>query len=685
MSLNREQLLEYAIGRAESEDVFRADCEIIIYLLDHCQITVPEQNRFFVRVNCDGIQREIYRIRKIPYQQLFKEHGLLDGIRSKAYTGTNDFGHTSVCWDTLLVVGIFGLLQRLEDLEVQHKDDPRMKAFYGSLLGVYGAVFRFLNRVEEVARACGKDEMADGILHLISGSPRTMFEAMQTVFIYYTLQQMFDGTPLRTLGRLDGSLFPYYIGREQEDLFCDFLRELDWIKADANLPFALGGTAPDGKNLVNGLSYLLLDCYKKLDTKNVKLHILCSEKTPKEFILSALDSVRNGKNSIVFLSDEKVIESLVRQGADPVDAANYHVVGCYECCADQEIPCTCNARVNLPKALELTLNHGADQLTGKAILAPDETEFKTFDDLYGRFLSVAQELCRRAMKATDLIEANYKYIHASPIFTSTNLHALHRGGDVYVDNAAKYCNSSLNAIGLATAVDSLVAVRKLVYEDQTLTLPELMEILKSDWEGKEPLRLLIRNRFPKYGNGDPSVDALAGEITDALYKAVGGVPNAKGGIWRLGLFSINWRWEFGKATGASADGRRSKEPLSQNSGASFGCDRKGATAHLLSVAALDTSKTPNGTIVDLDLHSSAVKGENGLATMYATLKTYFDLGGFAVHYNVLDTEILKDAKLHPDRYPNLQVRLCGWNVLFSSLSEAEKDEFIARSVKEAAV
>jgi len=679
MSLNREQLLEYATARAETDDVFGTDCEIIIYLLDHCQITVPEQNRFFVRVNCDGVQREIYRIRKIPYQQLFKEHGLLEGIRCKAYTGANDFGHTSICWDTLLSVGVYGLFKRLEALSEQYKDDGRMQAFYGNLLDVYGAVFRFLNRAEEGARVCGKDEMADGIRHLMGGAPRTMFEAMQTVFIYYTLQQMFDGTPLRTLGRLDGSLYPYYVGREQEDLFCDFLWELDWIKADANLPFALGGTDPEGKNLVNDLSYLLLDCYRKLDTRNVKLHLLCSEKTPKEFILSALDSVRHGKNSIVFLSDEKVIESLLRQGADPVDAANYHVVGCYECCADQEIPCTCNARVNLPKALELTLNHGVDQLTGKAILAPDETEFKTFDDLYGRFLSVAQELCRRAMKATDLIEANYKHIHASPVFTSTNLNALHRGGDVYVDNAAKYCNSSLNAIGLATVVDSLVAIRKLVYEDQTLTLPELMEILKSDWEGKEPLRLLIRNRFPKYGNGDPSVDVLAGEITDALYEAVGGVPNAKGGIWRLGLFSISWRWEFGAKTGASADGRRSGETLSQNSGAAFGADREGVTAHLDSVCAIDTSKTPNGTIVDLDLHTSSVKGENGLNAMYATLKTYFEKGGFAVHYNVLDTEILKAARRDPSAYPNLQVRLCGWNVLFSTLSDAEKDEFIARS------
>jgi len=252
---------------------------------------------------------------------------------------------------------------------------------------------------------------------------------------------------------------------------------------------------------------------------------------------------------------------------------------------------------------------------------------------------------------------------------------------LYCDYAAKYNNSSVNAIGLATAVDSLAAIRKAVFEDKILTLDEFIEILKSNWEGKEPLRLLIKNKFPKFGMNDKKTDAIAKDIVDVLSGAVSGKPNVKGGIYRLGLFSIDWRWEFGRKTAASANGRKAGETLSQNTSATFGADRDGATAHLLSVSAIDSSKTPNGTIVDIDLHSSSVRGENGLKTLISTLRTYFELGGFAVHYNVLDTEILKDAKLNPEKYPNLQVRLCGWNVLFSSLSEKEKDEFIARSIR----
>lgn len=196
------------------------------------------------------------------------------------------------------------------------------------------------------------------------------------------------------------------------------------------------------------------------------------------------------------------------------------------------------------------------------------------------------------------------------------------------------------------------------------------------------MRCCLKNNFPKFGAGNTFADGLAKHIIERLSEVINGRPNVKGGVWRLGTFSIDWRWDFGKHTHATANGRKAGETLSQNTSASFGADKEGATAHLLSVSAFPHTHTPNGSIADIDLHSSAVRGENGITALYSTLKTYFERGGLAVHYNVLDTETLKKAKQDPSAYPNLQVRLCGWNVLFSSLSEKEKDEFIARSIKE---
>lgn len=685
MALTREQLLEYALHHLEIKgeaDVLRADCDIITFLFDNCTITVPEENRFFVSVNVEGILTQTYRRRiETSFSSLISENNLTSGFTHLAYTGAYDFSHTTTEWDNVIKLGIFGLRERIL---AYAKKNTEKKRFYENILRVYDAALRFIKRAADVAKAVGKEEMGDGLLHLTCGAPENLFEAMQTTIVYYVMQHMFDGTFLRTLGRLDGLFYSFYIKEsenEAKDLLLDYFKEIDRLQAPSNIPFAICGTDVDGNSLTNALSYALLETYKKAKTNNTKLHLLCSENTPEDIVQKALDGVRNGNNSIVFMSDEKIIESLKKLGATHEDVVDYHVVGCYECGARGELTSSCNARVSLIKALEYAINGGRDILTGEIVGLENAGDFKNYEELYSEFERQLVYLCDRAMKATDLYEERYYAIHSAPILSGTYISALEKGGDLYTEYTAKYNNSSVNAIGLATTVDSLAAIKQLVFEERKMSLQAFLEILKENWKGNEPLRLYIKNRLPKFGQGDKHVDAIAKNIVNKLSESISGKPNAKGGIYRLGLFSIDWRWAFGEKAAASSDGRFAHETLSQNTSASFGMDKNGATAHLISVSEIDASNTPNGTIVDIDLHSSSVSGENGLRAMLSSLKTYFERGGFSVHYNVLDTEILKDAKKHPEKYPNLQVRLCGWNVLFSTLSEKEKDEFIARSMK----
>ena len=687
MALSREELIAYIENTNEIKgdcDVLAQDCKNIIFLLDNCEITVPESNRFFVDVNSAAIQEHICDLRKKAYYSDIEESYLSVGEETLAYTGSYDFSHTTAEWESVISLGISGLRKRISEYGEKNKDDKKKQRFYREISKVYDAALRFMKRASEVAMENGKTEMAAGITNLTEKAPSNLFEAMQTTIVYYVLQHMFEGTYLRTLGRLDSLFYPFIKDEDEssvKELLIDFLKEIDRLNAPANIPFAIGGTDCSGNSLINKLSYLILEAYTNAGTNNTKFHLLCSENTPNDIISNALDAVRKGNNSIVFMSDGKIIESLEKMGEKHEDAVNYHVVGCYECGGEGELTCSCNARVNIPLALELALNNGKTMLTDKQVGPENNGCFDSYDALYAEFKKQLVYMCNCAMKITDICEVHYKHVHSAPILSGTYTSALEKGGDLYCDYAAKYNNSSVNAIGLATAVDSLIAIKKAVFEDKLLTLNEFVNILKSDWKGKEPLRLLIKNKFPKFGMNDGKTNALAKDIVDVLSGAVSGKPNVKGGIYRLGLFSIDWRWEFGRKTAASANGRKAGETLSQNTSATFGADRDGATAHLLSVSAIDSSKTPNGTIVDIDLHSSSVRGENGLKTLISTLRTYFELGGFAVHYNVLDTEILKDAKLNPEKYPNLQVRLCGWNVLFSSLSEKEKDEFIARSIR----
>jgi len=686
MESNREKLMEYAkqhLQIGEDRDVLQNDCDILVYLLEHCEITVPKTNRFFVQVDCAEIMNYLTWERCDGFRQEIIDAGLAEGEEVLAYTGLIDISHTTPEWENVISLGFVGIRNRVRKYAEINSGDAGKQRFYSNVIRIYDAIIYFLKRAAEKAKDCGKQEMAEGLEALTRREPRNLYEAMQMSIGYYVVQHMFEGTYLRTLGRLDKLFYPYYVQEEKgnaQKLILDYLQEIDRLEAPSNIPFAIGGTDGNGGSIVNPLSYVLLEAYKDAGTTNTKFHILCSKDTPASLIEKAFEGIREGNNSMVFMSDPKIIEILEKFEEDREDAVNYHIVGCYECGGNNELTCTTNGRVNLVKALEFALNQGKDMLSGKQVGLATDSHFMSYEQLYEEYKRQLVYLCECSMKMVNLYERHYREIHAAPIMSGTYQSALEKGGDLYCDYAAKYNNSSVNGIGLATATDALAAIKKLVFEDRVVTLERLVEILKTNWAGEEPLRLLIKNKYPKYGNGLPETDAIARDIAAVFADAIYGKPNAKGGKYRPGLISINWRWEFGEKTAASADGRLHGETLSQNVSASFGADREGATAHLLSTAAIDYTKVPNGTVVDIDLHTSAVRGTNGLKTLVSTLKTYFEMGGFAVHYNILDTEVLKAAKKNPEKYPNLQVRLCGWNVLFSSLSEKEKDEFIARSV-----
>ena len=688
MALTREKLIEDIIAKfldkGDEPDVLKANSECIAYILDNCEITIPQENTYFGRINSESILKDdLFPLRRPAVRQKMIDAGLLAGQKVWAHIGNYDFGHTNAEWQTIFSLGIPGLRDRAVRFLARPENDASQKRFYENVIFVYDAAIRFMLRMAENADKAGKPQMAQGLRNLTEKAPQNLFEAMQLSILWYHLQSVTECTILRTLGRLDKLYFPFWVMEDREkaaDMIREFLLEIDRLDAPANMPYAVGGTDDHGHDQINELSYEFLRLYKELAPPRVKFHILVTDNTPVDYIASAMDGIRSGCNSIVFMSDSKIIESLEKIGIEHEDAVNYHVVGCYECGGEGEIASTCNGRISIPKALEYALNDGIDVLTGYQVGLPVENEIRTFEDLMTEFRRQLAWLCRRSIQATNIFEAGYAELHAAPFLSSTYTHAMEQGKDVYCGYGAKYNNSSINGIGIATAADALYALKKIVFEEKRFTLEQFNNILLSDWEGQEALRLTIKNKFPKFGQNDEQVDSIAADISRTLAKNISGVPNVKGGVYRLGLLSIDWRWKAGAKTPATADGRRSGETFSQNASAAFGADKEGATAHLLSAAKLDASNTPNATIIDIDLHSSAVRGENGLNSMVSALLTFFKAGGFSVHYNVLDTETLKKAKENPEAYPNLQVRLCGWNELFNSLTEKEKDDFIARSM-----
>ena len=212
-----------------------------------------------------------------------------------------------------------------------------------------------------------------------------------------------------------------------------------------------------------------------------------------------------------------------------------------------------------------------------------------------------------------------------------------------------------------------------------LSLSELARILRNNWEGEKLLRARIRRSPHKYGNNDPEADTYSAAMAHFFANKVNNVPNEKGGVYKAIFHSARGFIRHGLATGALPDGRRAGEELSKNASASMGQNREGATAAILTTTKLDATGFTSDAALDLGLLPSAVQGEDGLEAMYGLVATFMKRNGHALHINVFNAETLRDAQANPDKYQDLQIRVCGWNVLWNNINKVEQDKFILQA------
>ena len=654
--------------------------ELLCYIFEHAQLELTCAARFADRINHGGIIEQVRREWSKVWSQSFGE--LLSktavGNRLGAYSGTDDFGHTCPDWESLLSLGFKGCAERLEKAAANASDPT----FFKSCALAYRGLVRLCERFAALAERLGSIEMRDNFTALAEREPCSLYEAMQLIALVYRTITHIECEPVRSLGRLDKLLLPYCRSESEEDireLFRYFLTRFNDKSIAANIPLTLGGCDIASSADTEKLDLLILDVYQSLDIPSPKIQLRVADNTPTTVVDKALALIIGGSNSIVLCNDRIVIDGLERLGHTHDDAVNYVMIGCYEPASmGCEIPCTCNGRVSLAKAVETAINGGCDLVTGERLGPECPLDFDSFDELFAETKRQAAAFAVTSAERTTDLETLYPYVNPSPLLSGSMTCCLESGKDVY-EGGARYNFSSINIFGTATAADSLAAIKRLVFDDKSLTLAELREILKSDWRDHEKLRLICKNRMPKYGCRDEEVDRIASELLCATADIINGRPNGRGGSFRAGAFSIDWRVEYGKKTAASADGRRQGEPLSKNLCASDGCDRMGVTAMIASACRINSSELVNGAVLDLVLHPTAVSGEDGLAAMRGLVSTFMREGGAEIQFNIFSPESLREAQKNPEKYATLQVRLCGWNVYFVNLSKNDQDEFIRAS------
>lgn len=673
--------------------------EVISYILRNAQIEVNPLEWFADKINHGGIVVEIRTMWKEEVDSNEMKNCLEKNKSAQeqmVYTGDADFSHTSPDWNAIMKLGIAGLLGRVRTEKNKKGSagelNEEQRDFYASCEIVYTAVIEFLKRMAAEARRLSTisekmEYVAESLENLSVSAPKNIHEAMQLTFIFYYLQTYLEGENVRSLGGLDDLYYEFYkndleCGKYSKEQIKELIKYCFYkyyaLEANSNTPFYLAGMDKEGNGILNELSYLLLETYGELNIHDPKLHIRCYEGISDDFLKKALELIRNGNNSIVFMNDPVVIEGLMKLGQKEEEARCYVPVGCYEPASmGKEVPCSCNGRINASKAVELAVNHGEDLLTGEKYWECEENS-TSFEEFYAAVKDNLVNAIERTIEIINGYERHYEKIVHSPLFSATMSEAVERGKDVY-HGGAKYNNSSINVIGIADAVDSIIAVKKAVFEEKAVSLAEFADILKHNWKDHTELQRRCKNVYPKYGNNLEEADSIMVDLTDFISERINHRENGRGGKYRCGFFSIDWYIPFGEKTGASPNGRMAGEPLSKNMCAVVGQDKQGVTNLIHTVTKTDYTKIPNGTVLDLMLHTSAVQGKEGIDAMLGILKVYLKRRGIALQMNVLNPQILKKAQRNPEHYATLQIRLCGWNVYFVNLSRQEQDEFIRRA------
>lgn len=625
-------------------------------------------------------------------------------------------GHITVDYERVIKKGFLGLK---EDIEAEFGNvdfgaPGGLKKHYllRAMLSGCDAAIHFAKRYAEEAerlaaeeddpiRRVELEEIAEVCRHVPAHPAKSFREALQSFWFVHVMLNLETNSYAIGPGRLDQYLYPYYradidAGRLTPDQARELLACL-WIKFNELTVVKEGGTAkasttyndfqnvnlagqtPDGRDATNELSYLCLDVAGALKLPQPQIAALISEKTPDRFLRKACQVISLGFGLPAVFNEEEKTAALLHKGKSLEDARRGGINGCVELVVQGKDMMASSGYFNLPKCLELALNNGVNPLTGGQ-LGPrtgDPSQLETFDQLLEAFRQQVEHGV--GMKAVYDGIARQTYAEFCPVpFTSLFVSDCMEKGLDFHAGGAHYNLPLMCGVGTGTMADSLAALKKVVYEDQAIALPELLQALKDNFEGHEQLRQLLLNRVPKWGNGDDYVDSLAHQVvalfTDELEKH----RNEQGVRYSANMIPTTTHIWFGDLTGATPDGRLAHTPQSDGISPVHGMDQKGPTALLHSMSRLDHERCC-GTLLNMKFHPSGLSSVDELNKLANMIRTYFKLGGHHIQFNVLSAETLLAAQQRPDEYRDVIVRVAGYSDYFVRLSKDTQDEIIART------
>lgn len=637
----------------------------------------------------------------------------------------NGYGHTAYDLRKLFKIGLKGIVkeckERLETVDLTTNEGIEAKLFYEAIIIECDAVIAFARRYSETAKKHAAEEtdeirkqellkIADVCSWVPENPARDTWDALQdVVFMQLLIQTETNGDSVSP-GRLDQYLYPYYVedinngtydnDTVQELLDCLWLKFNEVIKVQDSesihihpgFPMTpnltIGGQTEKGENAVNELSYLMLNAQEHIRLTNPQFTVRTFAGTPFEFKKRVTEVIKLGTGMPAIFGDDQCINAMdyYFDGKMPIEnLRDYAIVGCIEL-APRGFQGRVNAGfLNVARIVDLALNNGRDRLTGEmlGLETGDPSRFESFDELFAAVQKQFEYIVHHQVINAAVVDKIQRE-NTPHIFLSSLIEGCIENGKDMTWGGSTFGATPILQVGLATASDSLAAIKKLVFEESELSIQQINEALDENFRGErnEQIRELLVNA-PKYGNDDLFADGVMTDLTNMFFDVTESFDDIDGRMYTSMILTLGGTVPHGWKTGATADGRLATTPVSDSMSPANGADLEGPTAVLLSASRIDQKRLMQGNVLNLKFSKTAFGEADSTDKFVNLIDTYLlDLKGQEIQVNVVDSQTLKAAKQNPDEYRDLVIRVAGYSARFVELAEELQDDIIARTENE---
>ncbi len=595
--------------------------------------------------------------------------------------------HMAIDYEKILDKGLLGIINEINgyraNLKLYEPADIEKEEFYTACLDAINGLLKYAENYEAYARKMAGEEsdmkrkgellqIAENLSVVPAHPAKTFWQALQCIhfcsFVYAELYQF---------GHPDRYLYKYYkadieagiLTREQalELITCTCLLFNDYIGRSAAVGLMVGGRGPDGKDTTNELSYLFVESIGLTRMIYPGVSVCVNTDTPKELIRLSCEMLAKGYSHPALFNDDLIIKGLMGYGLPYEHACEYIHSTCVEI-----TPCKRSG------VWVASPYHNLPQYLLDVMAMPEiDSICHDYDTLVSLYKNRLSERIKAEIAWQNQLQHERSKTGGDPLISCFIDDCLSRGKDVD-EGGAIYNWVMPSFVGMSNLADSLMTLRKLVFESGEYKISELYEILKNDWQGNEPLRRRILNKIDKYGNDKEEPDAIVSDITGWILEELPKYTTYRGDKFIPSLFCWIIHEMFGRDTMATPDGRVAGFPLGDGSGPAQGRENNGPTASILSSTKWEHEKFIGGIAVNMKFGAEMFDGES-MEKMIKLVETYLKRGGFELQINVVDKAKLLDAQKNPQNYRDLVVRIGGYSDYFIHLTPQMQAEVIART------